>query len=108
MSTLQVANVWLESTANNRVQYAGSNTYNFYAGGIQVMSVNSVGMYIFGRAPSTGAMGGGNEHIFFENDTTMTIDYTITSGKNAGTFGPVTINSEVTVTIPSGSVWSIV
>jgi hypothetical protein len=108
MSTLQVANVWLETTANNRVQYAGSNTYNFYAGGIQVVTVNSAGMYIFGRAPSTAPMGGGTDKLFYENDTVMTTDYTITSGKNAGTFGPVTINSEITVTIPSGSVWSIV
>ena len=108
MSTLQVANVWLETTANNRVQYAGSNTYAFYAGGVQVMTVNSSGTYIFGRAPSTGAMGGGTDQVFFQNDTTMTTDYTIPVGKNAGTFGPVTINSEITVTIPSGSVWSIV
>ena len=28
MSTLQVANVWFESTANNRIQYGGTNTLN--------------------------------------------------------------------------------
>lgn len=33
MSTLQVANVHLESTGNNRIQYMGSNTINIYAGG---------------------------------------------------------------------------
>jgi hypothetical protein len=41
MSTLQVANVWLESTANNRIQMGASNNYVFYAGGQSVMSVNS-------------------------------------------------------------------
>lgn len=55
-----------------------------------------------------GAVGGGTDKLFWQNDTVMTADYTITSTKNAGTFGPVTINSGVTVTIPSGSVWSIV
>ncbi len=33
MSTLQVANVHLESTGNNRIQYMGSNTINIYAAG---------------------------------------------------------------------------
>lgn len=56
----------------------------------------------------SGARGGGNDHIFWENDQIVTSNYTITSGKQAGTFGPVTIASGVTVTVPSGSVWSIV
>ena len=55
-----------------------------------------------------GAQGGGSDKIFWENGTNVTANYTVTSGFNAGTFGPVTINSGVTVTIPSGSVWSIV
>ena len=55
-----------------------------------------------------GATGGGSDAIFIENGQTVTTDYTITSGNNAGTFGPVSINSGVTVTIPSGSVWTIV
>lgn len=41
MSTLQVANVHLETTGNNRIQYAGSNAYSLYAGGVNVASVNS-------------------------------------------------------------------
>ena len=52
--------------------------------------------------------GGGTDKIFYENDNVVTTDYTITSGKNAMTAGPITINSGVTVTIPSGSEWSIV
>ena len=55
-----------------------------------------------------GATGGGTDEVFYENDTVITTDYTITEGKNAGTFGPVTIDSGVTVTIPSGSVWTVV
>ena len=41
MSTLQCANIWFESSANNRVQYAGSNSYNFVAGNNVVMTVNT-------------------------------------------------------------------
>lgn len=55
-----------------------------------------------------GAKGGGSDKIFFENDTVVTANYTITSGKNAGTFGPVDIADGVDVTIPDGSEWSIV
>lgn len=55
-----------------------------------------------------GATGGGNDGVFHLNDTTVTTSYTLPTGKNAGTFGPVTINSGVTVTVPSGQVWTIV
>jgi len=49
-----------------------------------------------------GATGGGNDEVFFESDTNVTTDYTITSGKNAHTVSPI-INSGVTVTVLSGS-----
>ena len=55
-----------------------------------------------------GATGGGADEVFVETATTVTANYTITSGKNALTAGPVTINSGVSITIPSGSVWTIV
>ena len=49
-----------------------------------------------------GATGGGTDEVFFESDTNVTTNYTITSGKNAHTVSPI-INSGVTVTVPSGS-----
>jgi hypothetical protein len=55
-----------------------------------------------------GAVGGGADRVFLENDQTITTNYTITSSRNAVTAGPVTINAGIVVTIPSGSVWSIV
>jgi hypothetical protein len=55
-----------------------------------------------------GAAGGGTDAIFYNNGQTVTTDYSIPSGQNAGTFGPITVNSGVTVTVPSGSTWSIV
>ena len=42
MSKLQVANIHLESTGNNRIQYMGSNTVNFYAGGVLALSLTAV------------------------------------------------------------------
>jgi hypothetical protein len=55
-----------------------------------------------------GPTGAGGDTIFFENGQTVTTSYTITTSKNAMTAGPVTINSGITVTIPSGSVWTVV
>lgn len=55
-----------------------------------------------------GATGGGSDQVFIENDQTVSVNYTITAGKNAGTFGPVSINSGITVTVPSGSVWTVI
>ena len=54
-----------------------------------------------------GATGGGTDQVFYENDTVVTTDYTITAGKNAMTAGPVSIDPGVTVTIPSGSSWVV-
>jgi len=58
-------------------------------------------------AAGGGAVGNGNE-IFWENDQTITGDYSITNNKNAGSFGPITIQSGVTVTIGSGETWTVV
>ena len=55
-----------------------------------------------------GASGGGSDQVFYENGQTVTTNYSITSGKNAMSAGPITVNSGVTVTIPTGSVWTIV
>jgi hypothetical protein len=55
-----------------------------------------------------GATGGGTDQIFYQNGQTVTTNYTITAGQNAGTFGPITVNSGITVTVPVGSTWSIV
>ena len=59
-------------------------------------------------AIGAGATGGVGNYVFFENDINITANYTITAGKNAMTAGPVTINDGVTVTVPDGSVWTIV
>ena len=45
--------------------------------------------------------------MFYENSQTVTTNYTITSGKNAMTAGPIIIDDGVVVTIPDGSRWVI-
>ena len=59
------------------------------------------------QAGATGGNSGANA-VFWENDQTITHDYTISTNKNAGSFGPITINSGITVTVPNNSTWTIV
>ena len=43
----------------------------------------------------------------YEHSHTISANYSITSGNNALTAGPITINSGVSVTVPTGSTWVI-
>ena len=55
-----------------------------------------------------GATGGGSDGWALEHDNTITTSYTISTGKNVISAGPLTVNSGATVTVPSGSNWVIV
>ena len=45
---------------------------------------------------------------FTENSATISQDVAIATGNNALSAGPITVNSGITVTVPSGSVWTVV
>ena len=72
-----------------------SNSFEGYAGGAW-------------GAVGGGATGPGTDAIFWENDQTVSDDYTITNNKNAGSFGPITVASGKTVTVGAGEVWTVV
>ena len=55
-----------------------------------------------------GATGAGTDAIFWQNGQTVNTSYSIPSGINAGSFGPITIASGVVVTVPSGGIWTVV
>ena len=59
---------------------------------------------------AAGATGGNSNAngVFWENQQTVTHDYTIQNNYNAGSFGPITINSGVTVTVGSGENWTVI
>ena len=54
-----------------------------------------------------GATGAGGDEVFVENGTTVTTSYTLSTNKNAVSVGAITINSGVTVTVPSGARWVV-
>lgn len=62
---------------------------------------------VTGAGGATMPTGGGSNKVFYENDQTVTEDYTISTGKNAMSAGPITIADGVTVTIPDASTWTI-
>jgi hypothetical protein len=74
------------------------------SGSVPVLTVNAKGQITTATTASAGAAGG----MFFENDITLNSSYTITSSKNAMTAGGITLANGVTVTVPSGSTWTIV
>lgn len=72
-------------------------------------SASPAGSYISGTWGSIGgaATGGGTDQIFVLNDQTVTSSYTIPTGKNASSAGPIEIDTGVTVTVPTGSSWIV-
>jgi hypothetical protein len=61
---------------------------------------------VFCDYPAGRAVIGGMGYI--ENAATITTSSTINTGNNAISGGPVTISAGVSVTVPSGSVWTVV
>jgi hypothetical protein len=65
--------------------------------------------YIDGAWGPIGGGGGGAvaDGVIYENDTTISADYTFSAGKNGHSVGPITIASGVSVTVGSGQRWVI-
>lgn len=61
---------------------------------------------VFVTYPAGRSVYGGEGYT--ENDATIDISSTINTGRNAISAGPITVSSGITVTIPSGSVWTVV
>ncbi len=78
----------------------------------QVLATNGSGVLSFVDQSGGGAVGGGSDKLFMENGTTMTTNYTLGTEFgatcNALSAGPITINAGITLTIPSGSVYTVV
>jgi len=106
---------------NGTVGIAGTLTYedvtNIDAIGIITAraGINVTGGTITGDGsgltglPAGAPVGGASTNtVFFENDNSVDVSYTISTDKNAMAAGPIAIKSGVTVTVPSGSFLTIV
>lgn len=62
-----------------------------------------------GYTDDWGSIGGGASAggVIYENSTTISSNYTLTTNKNGMSVGPISIASGVTVTVPSGQRWVV-
>ena len=91
------------------ITVTGVNTFEYVMASTPSADATTMGSYVIGTwvAVGVGATGGGGDQIFVENGQTITTSYTMPTSKNAMSTGPITINSGITVTIPSGSRWVV-
>ena len=81
---------------------SGSNlTFNSSNGTLTATAFSGDGSALTGI--SAGATGAGGDEVFVETGQTVTTSYTLSTNKNAITVSP-TINSGVTITVPSGAI----
>ena len=83
------------------LNFVGTGNTFLYNAGTKTVDISIAG-------GGGGAVGTGTDKVFYENDQTVTDDYTISAGKNAMSAGPVAIAANKSVIIPSGSEWTIV
>jgi hypothetical protein len=105
--------------------YAAGTAANFLAGGVIInnnLGVGAAGSPSYGTSGqvltsagagavptwSTPVSSNITAQGLYENANTISANYTIGTGNNAVSAGPITIDSGVTVTVPSGSVWVVI
>jgi hypothetical protein len=91
------------------ITVTGNTTFTYTMLSTPSGSASPVGSYkvgVWGQIGG-GATGNGGDQVFVENGQTVTSSYQLPASKNASSVGPITINSGVSVTVPSASRWVI-
>ena len=78
------------------------------SGGVTVTGTVAATSYTGDGSSLTGVASAVADGCIYENSQTISNNYTITTNKNAMSAGPITVASGVTLTIPSGSTYTIV
>jgi hypothetical protein len=117
---------WWGSGGEYVVAGTGDFPMDFYTNANKRMTITSAGGISFGSsgtaygttgqvltsngnaAPTwTDASGAVANGTIYENGTSISANYTLTTGKNGFSVGPITIASGATVTVPSGQRWVV-
>jgi len=91
------------------ITVTGTTTFTYTMLSTPSGNASVVGSYIYGNWAQIGggATGAGGDQVFVENGVTVTANYTLSTNKNAMSVGPITINSGISVTVPTGRRWVI-
>ena len=106
----QISATSLSTSSNTQVLFNDGGVSNgspglTYSKTANTLSANTINVNNFTAAVlAANTIFAGN---IIEFTPTIASDYTITTGRNALTAGPVSITSGNVVTIPSGSVWTV-
>tara|TARA_R100000005_G_C4993997_1_gene200980 strand:+ start:641 stop:2098 length:1458 start_codon:yes stop_codon:yes gene_type:complete len=103
--------VTTEGTERVRVGPAGQVGIagaNYGTSGQVLTSGGASGAVSWADAAGGGATGGGSDEWALEHDNTVTTSYTIGTGKNVISAGPLSINAAATITVPANSFWVVV
>jgi hypothetical protein len=91
------------------ITVTGTTTFTYTMATNPGANATVVGSYVSGSwgqiGGVTGLVAGG---VVYENGQTISSNYTMTTGSNGMSAGPITVATGVTVTIPTGSNWVIV
>ena len=81
---------------------------NYGTSGQVLTSGGASGAITWATPAGGGATGGGSDAWALEHDNTITTTYTIATGKNVISAGPLSINAAATITVPANSFWVVV
>ena len=106
------------TTAENHIVSVDGGSVELYHNNNKKLETSSTGVTVTGAVAATSYTGDGSsltgvastvaDGCIYENSQTISNNYTITTNKNAMSAGPITVASGATLTIPSGSTYTIV
>ena len=102
------SNDLLWSGGNVGINSSSPSTTLAVGGTVTATTFSGDGSNLSNRPAGAPVGGASTNTVFFENDKAVGVGYSITSGKNAMSAGPIVINAGIAVTVPSGSTWTIV
>jgi len=94
--------------ASAYLAHEGTDKLQTTSGGVTVTGTVAATSYTGDGSSLTGVASAVADGCIYENSQTISNNYTITTNKNALSAGPITIANGVTLTIPSGSTYTIV